>query len=187
MQLRPFTITDLSNLNEIDATIESLEYLHLERSSDGLNWKCTLERRTLRQKLIETNPVTEDLRFTLKQLAGDESEGRCIVAERGKTIVGLCVARHLAEQGLVEIVDLRIDYDHRRGGLGSAMFFDLINYGREHDARAIRVEALSNNVPFNMMLHKFGFELAGVDTHRKSNHDLVQERATIVWYLPLSE
>src|SRR5688572_17331528 len=122
MQLRPFKISDLSNLNEIDATIESTHYLHLERSTEGLNWKCSLEPRVLRQKLVQTNPVDEDLSFMLKQLAGDESEGRCLVAERNNLIVGLCVARHLAEHNLVEVVDLRIDYDHRREGVGTAMF-----------------------------------------------------------------
>ena len=153
---------------------------------EGLSWKCSLEPRVLRQKLIEANPVNEDLAFVLKQLAGDESEGRCLVAERSDSVVGLCVARNLAELGVIEIVDLRIDYDHRREGIGSAMIFDLINYGREREARALRAEALSNNIAFNSMLSKFGFELAGVDTHRKSNHDLVRERATVVWYLPLS-
>lgn len=185
MQLRPFKISDLANLSEIDATIESTHYLHLDRSIEGLSWRCSLEPRGLRQKLIEANPMGEDLAFLLKQLVGDESEGRCVVAERGETIVGLCVARHLAEQGLVEIADVRIDYDHRREGLGTAMIFDLINYARDHHARALRAEALSNNIPFNTMLSKFGFELAGVDTHRQSNHDLVRERATIVWYLTL--
>jgi hypothetical protein len=32
------------------------------------------------------------------------------------------------------------------------------------------------------MLHKLAFEIAGVDTHRHSNHDMVKEAATIFWY-----
>ncbi len=35
------------------------------------------------------------------------------------------------------------------------------------------------------MLAKSGFELAGVDDHRNSNHDLVKEAVTLFWYAPL--
>jgi RimJ/RimL family protein N-acetyltransferase len=51
--------------------------------------------------------------------------------------------------------------------------------------RAVAAETTTDNLPANRMMLKCGFEIGGIDTLRKSNHDLVKERATLFWYLPL--
>jgi hypothetical protein len=48
--------------------------------------------------------------------------------------------------------------------------------------RAVRATSLTNNVPAAHFLAKAGFDLAGVDTHYRSNHDLVKETVTLFWY-----
>ena len=40
-------------------------------------------------------------------------------------------------------------------------------------------------LPAARLLIKCGFELAGVDTQRHSNHDLVKEVASLIWYAAL--
>jgi len=51
--------------------------------------------------------------------------------------------------------------------------------------RAVAVESRSNNHPAAALFAKCGFELSGIDTRRWSNHDLVKEAATLLWYATL--
>jgi ribosomal protein S18 acetylase RimI-like enzyme len=185
MQIRPMTIADLDRLIDIDGTIESARYLHMDHSGQGLNISFRLEERELRQKLIETNPVGEDLRFELRQILSGADEGAAIVAEHDETLVALLLARPDLESGILRIVDLRVDYDARRQGLATAMIYQVIQAARERGMRAVAVEAKTNNLPANMLLDKCGFDLAGVDTRRDSNHDLVKESVTLFWYATL--
>ena len=57
MQLRPATPADLDAIREIDGTIESADYLHLEQTGEGLNIAWKLDKRPLREKLIASNAL----------------------------------------------------------------------------------------------------------------------------------
>ena len=48
MEIRPAGPTDLDALSEIDGTIQSSQYLHLERAGEGLGISLRLEERALR-------------------------------------------------------------------------------------------------------------------------------------------
>jgi ribosomal protein S18 acetylase RimI-like enzyme len=85
----------------------------------------------------------------------------------------------------MRIVELRVDFDHRRQGLATAMLYQLVGEARNAELRAVAVETLTNNVPASRLLSKCGFELAGVDTARHTNYDLVKEAATLFWYSAL--
>ena len=85
----------------------------------------------------------------------------------------------------MRLLDVRVDYDFRRQGLGSAMVYQVIQRTRELELRAISAEARTNNFPANQFLQKLGFDLSGVDTRRHSNHDMVKESATLFWYAAL--
>jgi ribosomal protein S18 acetylase RimI-like enzyme len=80
---------------------------------------------------------------------------------------------------------LRVDYDFRRQGIGIAMIFQLIAAARQRQARAVFARARANNQPAQQFLAKSGFELAGLDTHFTSNHDLVKETVMLFWYAAL--
>jgi len=185
MELRPLAPADLMLLADIDGTVESAEYLHVGLTGEGADVRFAVEPRPARQKTVEPNPIGDDLSFDLKQVANGIEDGLAVVAEHEGLPVGLLLARPVPARRVVELVDLRVDYDHRREGLGSAMVFRLITYAREREARAVRAEVPSGNGPFNRLLDKLGFDLAGLDTRRDSNHDLVKERATLVRYLAL--
>ena len=83
-------------------------------------------------------------------------------------------------------MDLRVDYDYRRQGMGMAMLYQLVSVARESEAaRALYAEVPANNTPAQELLQRVGFELAGFDERRRSNHDLVKEVATLLFYLPI--
>src|SRR5688572_8126211 len=75
MEIRPLQPADLNDLAEIDGTVESSEYLHLERVAEGLTVTWKLTERTLREPRVERNRLTDDAAFVAKQLAADADEG----------------------------------------------------------------------------------------------------------------
>ncbi|MEL7237583.1 MAG: hypothetical protein AAGK78_01880, partial [Planctomycetota bacterium] len=67
------------------------------------------------------------------------------------------------------------------------LLFALMTQLRERTdkPRAVHAAVAANNDPMHGLLRRCGFELAGFDERRQSNHDLVKETATMLWYLPL--
>jgi ribosomal protein S18 acetylase RimI-like enzyme len=185
MNIRPATTQDLDRLTDIDGTIESSGYLHLERSGEGLSTGWRLEARPLRSKRIEPNALSDDRRFTLKQIVSGADEGIALLAEHEDAPVALALAQPQAERGTLHLLDLRVDYDLRREGIATVMVYQLIQHARNSELRAVYAESQTNNQPANQLLQKLSFEMAGIDTHRHSNHDMVKESATILWYAAL--
>ena len=97
----------------------------------------------------------------------------------------LLLAQPRAARGAMKLLDLRVDFEHRRQGLASGLVYQLIQQAREMGLRAVAAESRANNFPASQLLLKLGFELAGVDTQRYSNHDLVKETITLFWYAAL--
>jgi ribosomal protein S18 acetylase RimI-like enzyme len=185
MQIRPVKSSDIDAMTEIDGTIESAEYLHLDRTGDGLAVGWRLEERPLREKLIEPNRLSEENRFLAKHIAEGIEEGFGLIAEEEGLPVALLLARVDHLHRVMRIVELRVDFDHRRQGLATAMLYQLIGEARNAGLRAVARETLTNNLPASRLLCKCGFELAGVDTARHTNYDLVKEAATLLWYSAL--
>ena len=185
MQIRPAQASDLDQLDEIDGAIESARYLHVDRTGNGLGAAWKLEERPLRAKLIERNAIPDDERFIIKQLLTGVEEGVVVVGEHEEQVVAIAAAVQEPSGKTLRLVDLRVDFDLRREGLGSAMLYQLIQAAREAELRAVSARTLTGNFPAAMFLSKVSFELAGLDTHLQSNHDLVKESVSLFWYLPL--
>jgi N-acetylglutamate synthase-like GNAT family acetyltransferase len=183
MLIRPMKPADLDLLDEIDATVQSETYLHVDRSAEALSASFRIESRPLPERKSQSNPLGDDLRFQFKQVATGIDDGFCIVAEHGDLPIAAALA--IENGDVTELIDLRIDFDRRREGLGSGLMFQVINFARERESRAVRAFVQTANGPFNQMLAKLGFEIAGIDTQRHSNHDLVKEQTTLIWYLQL--
>src|SRR5688572_18586768 len=111
MQIRPAIAADLDRLADIDGTIESARYLHLERSGGGLAIGWKLEERPLRQKMIEPNALDDERRFLLRQVLTGADEGLALVAEHDDTVVAALVAQADVPTSRLRILDLRVDYD----------------------------------------------------------------------------
>ncbi len=185
MQLRPLIVDDLILLNDIDGTSRSSEYLHIERTGEGLSRQFLLEPRPAREPRTRPALVSDQLIFQLKQLIGAPDQGLAIVAEHDEILVGLTAAETQVDQGILQLIDIRVDTDFRRQGVASAMLFQIVQHARSADLRAVRAEPQATDIPLRTLLARLGFELAGLDTHRQTNHDLVKENATLAWYLAL--
>src|SRR5947209_5552939 len=185
MEIRPAVKQDLDGLIEIDGTIESSQYLHVERAGEGwaMSWK--LEERPLRSKLISRNPPSDEPTFLLKQIVTGVEEGVVRVGEHEGALVALLVALVQPQFDTLRIIDLRVDFDFRRQGIGTALGFSAISEARERGLRAVTAETFTNNLPAARFLSKLGFDLAGLDARRHSNHDLVKEAVTLFWYAAL--
>ena len=185
MQIRPANSADLDALQEIDGTIESIAYLHLDLTGEGAARSWRLEERPLREKLIESNRLDDEAYFAAKQIVTGADEGTVLVAEHADQVVAALVAQPRPALNTLHILDLRVDYDYRRQGLGIAMVYQIIQQARESELRAVSAETLTNNMPASALLTKCGFDLSGIDTRRRSNHDMVKESATLFWYAAL--
>jgi ribosomal protein S18 acetylase RimI-like enzyme len=183
MELRPAISADLPGVIEIDATIESHRYLHIDRSGEGLNVHWKIEDRPLRERLITTAVLTDDHQFSYRQIVTGIDDGLAQVAEHDGQIVAAMLAQPRLD--VLKLIDLRVDFDHRREGLATAMLYHAIGVAREMQLRAVAAESPANNDPANQLLAKLGFHLAGLDSLRNSNHDLVKEAVTLLWYTTL--
>jgi GNAT superfamily N-acetyltransferase len=190
MHIRSVTLQDLAGLQEIDGTVESTRYFHVDFADvtgedGGLTFAWRLEERAVREKLIESNRLDDDANFTLKSIVSGAEEGTALLIEHDAAPIAMLLARPDPAAGTVRLIDVRVDYDYRRQGIGTALIYALIQQAREEGLRAVAAETLSNNLPAGGLLAKCGFQLSGVDTRRRSNHDLVKEAVTLFWYAAL--
>jgi GNAT superfamily N-acetyltransferase len=185
MQIRPVMPADLDGLYDIDGTIESSQYLHVERAGEGVAVTWTLDERPLREKRTLPNRLDDDRRFLLKQIATGGDEGLVLVAEHDEVPVALLLAQVEAAYKTIRVHDLRVDFDQRRQGLATAMMYQVIAAARERELRAVTAECTTDNLPAARFLLKCGFDLSGLDARRLSNHDLVKESVTLHWYAAL--
>lgn len=179
------SMEDLPRLPDIDGTVESSHYLHVDREGSGLGRTFGISLRPLREKKIEPYRMELHTEFIARQIASGADDGVAMVADDGSGPVAMILAQADAELGVMRILDLRVDYDQRRQGLGTAMLFAVIQVARDTELRAVAAEITCSNYPAAALLDKIGFELSGMDTCRRSNHDLVKEQVTLVWYAQL--
>ncbi len=183
------TRADLELLDEVDATIESRDYLHLGREGQGLASVWKLEQRPLRETLIEPNRLSDERKFAYRQIVSGVEDGAAMAIEIEGRPVATAVVVARPQFATLELVDLRVDYDYRRQGFGTALLYQVIAEARQRgeQVRAIYAEVNANNSPAQELLARIGFELSGFDERRHTNHDLVKETATLLWYLQLEE
>lgn len=185
MTIRPAAANDLDGIHDIDGTIESVDYLHLDRTGEGLAVAWRVEPRALREKLVLSNAIDDETRFVLRQIVTGNDEGYVVVAEHDGQIIGLLIAQERPAAAVMELIDVRVDYDFRRQGIATVMTLQLIEHAREKALRATTAVTRSNNGPAARMLDKLNFDFSGLDTHRFSNHDLVKEQAAVLWHYEL--
>ena len=198
--IRPMAEADLDDLIEIDATIESDRYLHVaapqSERDEALAFGWSLEPRAFSERRVESNRLDaktgpgSELMFDYRQTVRGVQEGVALIVEAGGQPAGALLARHDPARRLLLLDDVRVDYDLRREGFGSALLYHLIGLGRQraedqNDARAILAAVPAYNEPAHALLAKIDFQPSGLDTMRQSNHDLVKEAAAVLWTFAL--
>lgn len=186
MNIRPATPADLTDLQEIDGTIESPDYGHVEQTADGMNLSWKLDWRPARERITRSNPLSDDTAFSLRQILTGGDEGVALTAEHDGVAVGLLLAQADPVRGVMRLLDLRVDSDQRRQGLATVMLFQLIERAKDADLRACYATTQTDNAPAARLLEKLGWDLCGLDTRRNSNHDLIKEVATLMWYYAIN-
>ncbi len=179
------SVADLDDAREIDAVIESGEYLHIDRAGEGLETSWKIQPRALREKRLHRHILTDEQIFTIKQIASGADEGIALVAEHEGRIVAAATAQPDEAAKVYRLLDIRVDSDFRRQGLAQGMMFQIIHQAREKEMRAVMAGVPADNFPALEFLAKLGFEAGGLDTHFHSNHDLVKESVMMFWYLVL--
>jgi GNAT superfamily N-acetyltransferase len=177
---------DLDGVKDIDATAESTQYLHIERGGEGLAVSWTVQPRPLREKRTRRHALDDEQGFAIRQIVAGADEGLALVVEHDGRPVAAAVARPDTAAGVLRVIDLRVDFEFRRQGLASAMMFQVIQEARLQGLRAVMVESPADDFPALQFLAKLGFEPAGLDTHYRSNHDLVKESVILFFYLALN-
>jgi GNAT superfamily N-acetyltransferase len=185
MEIRPIQPADRDMVSEIDGTIDSAQYVHVDRAGEGLALSWKLQERPLRERLAKTNPIDDEVRFWLKQIATGADEGLAMMAEHDGVPVALLVASPDYPHKTMRVHDLRVDFDHRRQGLATALLYQAVSTAREGEYRAVSAETTTDNFPAAQLLAKCGFDVAGLDARRNTNHDLVKEAVTLFWYASL--
>jgi ribosomal protein S18 acetylase RimI-like enzyme len=187
MRIRPTTPADLPHLADIDATGESAEYLHIDKTGEGLSLTFKTDLRRLREKRTHRHALDDDQSFAIKQIVEGITEGLALVAEHDGVPVASAAAITDPQSCTLRILDLRVDFDHRRQGLGSALLFQLITHAREQGLRAVMAQSQADDFPALQLLAKLNFEPTGLDTHYRSNHDLVKESVILFFYLTVEQ
>lgn len=182
MQIRPLTLSDIDLLRDIDSSFSATRYLHLDQQGEGLSLAWKIEERPLAKPRVQASEMSEDTLFTARQLAAGHEEGIALVADYDGALLAFLLAQPDPAKSVLRLLDLRVDFDYRRQGMGTALGYMLIQHAKERELRAVAAESPTDNVPAAGFLQKVGFTLTGLDTHRNSNHDLVKERATLLWY-----
>jgi GNAT superfamily N-acetyltransferase len=185
MEIRPMTAQDMNLLGEIDSTVESSEYLHVDRTGEGLETAWKIQTRPLREKRTHRRNLDVDQIFSIRQIVEGTEDGIALVAEHDGALVAASTAKSDPASGIMRLIDLRVDFDFRRQGLASAMMFQIIQDARNRHLRAVYAQANADCYPIVSLLAKLSFEPAGLDTHFHSNHDLVKESVALFWYLML--
>jgi len=179
------TPADLDAVRDIDATSESSHYLHIDKSGEGLAVSWKMQVRPLREKRVHRHAMDDERAFLMKQIVTGMDEGIAQVAEHDGRPVAAAMGMAAPDRGVFRLLDVRVDFDYRRQGLASALVFQMIQHARDQELRAVAAEASADDFPAMEMLGKLGFEPAGLDTHYRSNHDLVKEAVVLFFYLAL--
>ena len=82
------------------------------------------------------------------------------VALVGNAIAGYAIARHAADSG--EILNLAVDPDHRREGIGDRLIDGLLLGLRSRKVREVYLEVRESNGPARALYKEKGFLVAGM-------------------------
>lgn len=106
---------------------------------------------------------------------------RFIGASLHDQIAGLLTYAETTWNNTFWLVDIRVQGEARRGGVGSTLLSALKGRARREGVRGISVETQINNVPAINFYRKHGFEMSGFNDHYYENDDL--ERQDVALFL----
>ncbi|HCU56305.1 MAG TPA: ribosomal-protein-alanine N-acetyltransferase [Clostridiales bacterium] len=97
------------------------------------------------------------------------------VVEYQDKIIGYYGFLHILDE--LHILNVAVDPDHRRQGVGRQLMAHLVEQARALSARAITLEVRESNLTAIRLYERAGFQLAGVRPHYYTD----KENALIYW------
>ncbi len=104
-----------------------------------------------------------------------EPISRFVVAITGNHVIGYYGYLHVMDE--LHILNIAVDPDYRRKGIGSALMKNLLGESKTLSARAITLEVRESNTAAVHLYERAGFQLAGVRPHYYTD----KENALIYW------
>ena len=92
MEIRAIRLPDIDRLIDIDATVESTHYLHVDQAGEGFDVSIKQSERPLREPRNDRNLASDELNFSMKQVVSGIEDGIALLAEHD----GINVATMLA-------------------------------------------------------------------------------------------
>jgi len=92
------------------------------------------------------------------------------VAREGKHLRG--VVGTAFSEGNCRLVDIAVDVDARRRGIGKALVLTAVDWARKNRANAVWVDALTRFTEAKALFHHLGFTSAGVLHRHRWNEDV---------------
>jgi ribosomal protein S18 acetylase RimI-like enzyme len=163
--IRPLTASDIARLTEIDPSFRSGSALELIRTGEGLALRWELREQALAVPYEKGHGYDFDLERQTDIAERLNYPEVCFlrVAEEADRIVGMLDAEYTDWNTAVILHNLYVDTYYRSQGLGRRFWALLVRFAKDCEARTIRVETQTNNVPAIQFYLKMGCRVCGID------------------------
>jgi len=108
----------------------------------------------------DKEPLNEDL-GAIFNFEGPNEKCRFFVAEGNGEIVGFGSVHFYRWNRSAYVINLLVDIDYRRRGMGSLLLKTMEDFARENGARVIMFDTAIDNIPALNLYFKNGFKICG--------------------------
>ena len=185
--IRPLTSADVPRLAEIDAEFESDRFLHVEKTTQGLEVSWRLVERPLAPPFHSSDYSLDRQQRQEVGARLREGDGLYLAVEDSSTdkLVALLDLEHERWRDTATIWNIVVDRAYRRHGLGRELMNRAITWACEQSLRAIVLETQTNNMAACRFYQAMGFKLCGLDDHFYSNDDIGAQEVALFWWYEL--
>ena len=167
MIIRPAELADINTCLDIDHTCYT-DHVWQMKVEDG-------ERKTAVTFDVIRIPRRMKVEYPrdVQQLVGDwqRNEG-FLVADLEGEVAGYIDVIDSPWQKTAWIVNLAVDPEQRRQGVGKALVLNVRQWARGQGLRALMAEATTKNYPALCFFQKLGFQFCGFNDHYYTNEDI---------------
>ena len=167
IEIRPINSEDNSRLKAIDHAGNTSHVWQMERKFDDGQVIINFREIRLPRKVRVEYP--RKLAYLTQAVSADES---ILVASMEEIAIGYVRVKTLPTINSLSIVDLVVDKDQRRQGIGSALVFAAQEWGIQRGLRRVIMETQSKNYAAIQLAQKLGYEFCGYNDHYYENQDI---------------
>ena len=167
IEIRPINSEDVKSLKSIDHAGNTTHVWQMERKID--EGQVTINFREIRLPRKVRVEYPRKLSYLTNSISSDET---ILVARLEEITIGYVRVKVLPTINSLSVVDLVVDKDQRRQGVGSALVFAAQEWGIQHGLRRMILETQSKNYAAIQLAQKLGYEFCGYNDHYYENQDI---------------